>query len=75
MLAEVESEVAGGGTSVQTWEASLAEVDGKDAAADERTWRRQGANVAIQSVGMGACVTGNAREAVGYEWEQVAEQL
>ena len=66
MWVEVESEVAGG-TSVQRWEASLAEVDGKDVAAGERTWRRQGVNVAIQSVGMGACVADNAREAVGYE--------
>jgi hypothetical protein len=68
-LVEIGPKVAGVGTSVQTWGASLAEVDGKDvAAAGEGTWRRQ-EDAVIQSVGTGACVVGNAKGAVAVEDE------
>jgi hypothetical protein len=60
-LVEVALKVARVDTSVQTWGASLAEVD--VAAAGEGTWRRQ-EDAVIQSAGTEACVVGNAKEAV-----------
>ena len=75
MLVEVGPKVAGVDTSVQTWEASLAEVDGKDVAvAGEGTWRRQ-EDAVNQSAGTGACVVGNAKETVVVEDEGEDEQL
>ena len=75
VLVEVGPKVAGVGTFVQTWGASLAEVDGKDvAAAGEGTWRRQ-EDAVIQSAETGASVVGDAKGAVVVEDEGGDEQL
>lgn len=75
VLAELELEVAGLGTSAQTLGALLAEVGGKDvAAAGEGTWRKQ-EDAAVQSAGTGACVMGNAKVAVAVEDGGVHGQL
>ena len=67
-MVELEPEVAEVGTCVQTLEALLEVVDGKDVAAGEETWQTQ-EDAVIQLAGMGACVVGNAKVAVVVENE------